>query len=30
MMRIGFLLNIIAALTLLAVLYALSIFHGWV
>jgi sodium-dependent dicarboxylate transporter 2/3/5 len=30
MMRIGFLLNIVAALTLLAVLYALSIFHGWV
>lgn len=29
MMRIGFALNIVAALTLLAVLYVLSIFHGW-
>jgi sodium-dependent dicarboxylate transporter 2/3/5 len=29
MMRIGFLLNIVAALTLLAVLYALSTLHGW-
>jgi len=29
MMRIGFVLNIVAALTLLAVLYALSIFYGW-
>ena len=30
MMRIGFVLNIVAALTLLAVLYVLSIFYGWV
>ena len=30
MMRIGLLLNIVAALTLLAVLYALSLLHGWV
>ena len=29
MMRIGFLLNIIAALTLLAVLYLLTTVHGW-
>ena len=29
MMRIGFLLNIVAALTLLAVLYGLTVFHGW-
>jgi sodium-dependent dicarboxylate transporter 2/3/5 len=29
MMRIGFVLNIVAALTLLAVLYGLSIFYGW-
>jgi sodium-dependent dicarboxylate transporter 2/3/5 len=29
MMRVGFALNIVAALTLLAVLYVLSIFHGW-
>jgi sodium-dependent dicarboxylate transporter 2/3/5 len=29
MMRIGFVLNIVAALTLLAVLYALSTLHGW-
>jgi sodium-dependent dicarboxylate transporter 2/3/5 len=29
MMRIGFLLNIVAALTLLAVLYALTTLHGW-
>jgi sodium-dependent dicarboxylate transporter 2/3/5 len=30
MMRIGLLLNIVAALTLLAVLYALSLLHAWV
>jgi sodium-dependent dicarboxylate transporter 2/3/5 len=29
MMRVGFALNIVAALTLLAVLYVLSIFYGW-
>jgi sodium-dependent dicarboxylate transporter 2/3/5 len=29
MVRIGFALNIVAALTLLAVLYVLSMFHGW-
>lgn len=29
MMRIGFVLNIVAALTLLAVLYALTSLHGW-
>jgi sodium-dependent dicarboxylate transporter 2/3/5 len=29
MMRVGFLLNIVAALTLLAVLYALNTLHGW-
>jgi sodium-dependent dicarboxylate transporter 2/3/5 len=29
MMRIGFVLNIVAALTLLAVLYALTLFYGW-
>ena len=29
MMRIGFVLNMVAALALLAVLYALSIFYGW-
>jgi solute carrier family 13 (sodium-dependent dicarboxylate transporter), member 2/3/5 len=29
MMRIGFVLNIVAALTLLAVLYGLSMFYGW-
>ncbi len=29
MMRIGFLLNIVAALTLLAVLYLLTTVHGW-
>jgi sodium-dependent dicarboxylate transporter 2/3/5 len=29
MMRIGFVLNIVAALTLLTVLYGLSIFYGW-
>jgi sodium-dependent dicarboxylate transporter 2/3/5 len=29
MMRIGFVLNIVAALTLLAVLYALALFYGW-
>lgn len=29
MMRIGFVLNIVTALTLLAVLYGLSIFYGW-
>ena len=29
MMRIGFVLNIVAALTLLAVLYGLSIVYGW-
>ncbi|MGD8316637.1 MAG: DASS family sodium-coupled anion symporter, partial [Myxococcales bacterium] len=29
MMRAGFVLNIVAALTLLAVLYALSSFYGW-
>jgi sodium-dependent dicarboxylate transporter 2/3/5 len=29
MMRVGFLLNIVAALTLLAVLYALNALHGW-
>ena len=29
MMRIGFVLNIVAALTLLAVLYGLSFFYGW-
>jgi hypothetical protein len=28
-MRIGFVLNIVTALTLLAVLYGLSIFYGW-
>jgi sodium-dependent dicarboxylate transporter 2/3/5 len=29
MMRIGFVLNIVAVLSLLAVLYALSVFYGW-
>jgi len=29
MMRVGFVLNIVAALALLAVLYALSILYGW-
>ena len=29
MMRLGFVLNIVAALTLLAVLYALSVMNGW-
>ncbi len=29
MMRIGFVLNIVAALTLFAVLYGLNIFYGW-
>lgn len=29
MMRVGFVLNIVAALTLLAVLYALTSLHGW-
>ena len=29
MMRVGFLLNIVAALTLLAVLYLLTTVHGW-
>lgn len=29
MMRIGFVLNIVTALSLLAVLYALSMFYGW-
>jgi sodium-dependent dicarboxylate transporter 2/3/5 len=29
MMRIGFVLNIVSALTLLAVLYGLALFYGW-
>jgi hypothetical protein len=29
MMRIGFVLNIVTALALLAVLYGLSMFYGW-